>query len=96
MRCEVIKSQEETEWTRRDLNPEPSPCEGDVLPLNYEPANCSQFDQQYAGHKEIPYKYFLVILIEFSLFYEFLEVNFLVNLRFCLVDKSLARARAGI
>ncbi len=25
------------EWTRRDSNPRPSPCEGDALPLSYEP-----------------------------------------------------------
>ena len=33
-----IHCNEEAEWTRRDLNPGPLPCQGSDLPLIYEPA----------------------------------------------------------
>ena len=33
------RTDEEYGWTRRDLNPRPSPCQGDDLPLIYEPSN---------------------------------------------------------
>ncbi len=31
------------EWTRRDLNPGPPPCEGGALPLSYEPSKIEIF-----------------------------------------------------
>ncbi len=52
-RLDTLPTTVKTEWTRRDLNPGPLPCQGSDLPLIYEP---DELGFQRCGNKPLDYR----------------------------------------